>query len=81
MTISATETAVQTKHEFTITAGNEEAAVLGRSEAVQQAKEMSGKTWRPVYVVRADRRVSMRFGRGVLIEYGFETHSQRGSRD
>lgn len=80
MTINPTETSAETPFEFTITAGNEEAAVTGRPEAVARAKELSGKTWRPVYVVRSDQRVSMRYGRGVLIEYGCETHPARGSR-
>lgn len=67
-----------TPFEFTITAGHDEASVTGRLEAVRRAKELSGKTWRPVYLVRSDQRVRMRFGKGVLVEYGYDTQPARG---
>lgn len=46
-------------------------------EAVDRAKEMSGTTWRPVMLEREDRRVTMRFDKGVLQEYRYEAHASR----
>jgi len=58
---------------FAIKDGNQAWRVAGRDQAIERAKEVSARTWRPVGLERDDGRVRMQFRRGVLLTYRYET--------
>jgi hypothetical protein len=65
---------------FTITTeGRDQREVQGRTAAIEAAKRMSRRTWRPVEVQREDEQVNLRYRRGALQEYRLETR-RRSSR-
>lgn len=78
--IISSVSAVQTPHEFDIKSGLGTQTVTGRRAAVRKAKELSRHTWRPVHVERDDERVKMRFRRGDLTTYRYETRHRRRRR-
>ena len=46
-------------------------AVIGRPAAVERARALSRKTWKPVRAVRKDERVELVFQRGELLNYRY----------
>ncbi len=64
------------KREFHIENGADEVVVKGRNAAIERARTMSKRTWRPVYVERADKRVALTYKRGKLQQYAFTTRDR-----
>lgn len=60
-----------------IKSGQTSTRVVGRGPAIEQAKELSAKTWRPIGLEREDGRVKMQFRRGSLQTYRYDTHDRR----
>jgi len=53
--------------------------VHGRDNAVSLAQSLSSKTHHPVKVERRDSAIKMRFRRGSLLEYAYDTRAARRS--
>ena len=51
--------------------------VTGRTAAVEQAKQISARTWRTIGVESEDGRVKMQFQRGALQSYRLDTGEKR----
>lgn len=66
------------KQLFTVTAPNDSKTVHGRDNAVETAKRLSRRTWRPVHVERADEKLTMSYHRGTLQD--FRHDPRRGRR-
>ncbi len=62
---------------FVVRTGNNAEEVMGRTAAIDVAKEMSAKTWRTVGLESEDGRVKMQFQRGALQTYRFDTGERR----
>ena len=58
---------------FQLTTGRETVTVHGRASAVEQAKELSQRSRRPVSVESTDGAVKMQFSNGGLQTYRMET--------
>ncbi|MCB9680994.1 MAG: hypothetical protein H6733_05930 [Alphaproteobacteria bacterium] len=72
------EVVIQTpsQHPFTIITGNDTTVVTGRPAAVEEAKQISRRTGRPIRLERKDGRVTMEFRRGHLEAYAYETRGR-----
>ncbi|MCA9539211.1 MAG: hypothetical protein KC620_10020 [Myxococcales bacterium] len=64
-------------HTFTLTTRGDEREVIGRFEAVAEAKDWSENCGQQVALERDDGRVRMSFRDGDLIDYVFETRKGR----
>ncbi|MCB9664574.1 MAG: hypothetical protein H6732_10720 [Alphaproteobacteria bacterium] len=62
-----------------ISVGDDHREVVGRQDAVREAKQHSSRTGRVIHVERRDGCVHMEFQRGRLQAYRFETRGP-GSR-
>ncbi len=60
-------------YSFLIHNGDEVATITGRQAAVQEAKEVSLATGRPIRLERDDGKMKMQFQRGTLQTYRLET--------
>ena len=62
---------------FTVTRGQEVVEVVGRTNAISEAKRISREQRGQVEVERVDGRVSMQFRDGDLVQYLYETREPR----
>jgi len=76
--IPAPSTSPAAPKTFTIKTPDETTTVRGRQEAVQTAKRLSRRTWRPVHVEREDEKLTMSYHRGTLQDYRHDP--RRGRR-
>lgn len=74
------QTSTGGSHEFVVSTPVNSTKVAGRKAAIAKAKEISNRTWRGVFVERDDKRVQMRYRRGKLQEYRFETRDRARRR-
>ncbi len=70
---SASTQSTPSPHSFLITSGSHQHEIVGRTKAIDRAKELSMRFHGDVRLLRDDERVTMTFRRGDLTQYQFET--------